>query len=147
MIKTIILSDKPIQYDLQKKKVKNVNIRIKSDQTIHVSAPFRVSQKEIEKILEVKSDFILSALQKYEKQQEDTLLSRKEIDGLEFITVFGKSIPVTINEGKRNHAEIAKNEIFVTLKDANDKEALKKAKTEKGLMKINKFLTTKVCSD
>lgn len=144
MIKTIILSGKPIQYDLQKKKVKNVNIRIKSDLTVHVSAPFRVSQKEIEQILSGKSDFILSALQKYEKSQENARLSQKESGDMDFVTVFGKAMPITLKDGKRNHAEIVGNEFFVTLKDVNDKEALKKA-IDNTLNKLFMETVTEIC--
>ena len=68
MKKNIVLSGITVQYDLQRKNVKNINIRIKKDLSIHVSAPTCVTQKRIEEILLSKSDFILSALNKYENQ-------------------------------------------------------------------------------
>ena len=55
MIKEILLGDRLIQYDLQRKKVKNINIRVKRDLTVHVSASPKVSQKRIEEITRERS--------------------------------------------------------------------------------------------
>ena len=68
MIKEIFLDGTNIQYDLQYKKVKNINLRIKHDGTVHVSANRRVSQKIIESFLLSKALFIKNALEKYEEQ-------------------------------------------------------------------------------
>ncbi len=53
MIKIIKIKDTTIQYDLQYKKVKNINLRIKPNGSINVSANKRVPQKVID-------DFIIS---------------------------------------------------------------------------------------
>ena len=63
--KIIKLNEKIITYNLEHKKVKNINLRIKSDGTVNVSASPRVSQKMIEDFLISKSDFILRALEEY----------------------------------------------------------------------------------
>ncbi|MCH5211331.1 MAG: M48 family metallopeptidase [Oscillospiraceae bacterium] len=68
MIKEIFLNGTKIQYDLQYKKVKNINLRIKSDGTVHVSANKRVSQKVIESFVLSKAFFIQKALEEYEKR-------------------------------------------------------------------------------
>ncbi|MDD6484716.1 MAG: DUF45 domain-containing protein [Clostridiales bacterium] len=65
MMKEIYLKNTKIQYDLQYKKVKNINLRIKPDGSIHVSANKRVPQKVIDEFLITKADFILKALEKY----------------------------------------------------------------------------------
>ena len=54
-----------VPYVLTYKKVKNVNIRVKADGTVAVSAPQRVSRELIESILTSRADFILNALAKY----------------------------------------------------------------------------------
>lgn len=66
MIKGLFLNGREIQYDLQYKNVKNINMRIKPDGTIHVSANKRVPQKIIESFVLSKAEFILKALAKYE---------------------------------------------------------------------------------
>ena len=123
MKKTIKLSGKPIEYDLQRKKVKNVNIRIKSDMSVCVSAPQRVPQADIERILMEKADFILSALSKYEKRQE--LLA--EAVGDDRVEILGSILPVEVISGKKTKAEITDSRVLVTLKDITDGEARSKA--------------------
>ena len=65
MIKEIKLDNTKIQYDLQYKKVKNINLRIKPNGSINVSSNKRVSQKVIDDFIISKADFILRALEKY----------------------------------------------------------------------------------
>lgn len=121
---SILLNGRLISYDLQRKKVKNINIRIKRDLTVSVSASPRVPLQAIEKILTEKSDFILSALQKYERQLESTVLAEKDRQS---VTVFGKALPIEVILGKKNCAEIFQDKILVTLKDATDLSAHEKA--------------------
>lgn len=71
MNKEIYLKNRKIQYDLQYKKVKNINLRIKPGGTIHVSANRRVSQKVIDEFLISKADFILKALEKYKSMSDE----------------------------------------------------------------------------
>ena len=70
MIKEILCNGMTIRYNLQLKNVKNINLRIKSDGSINVSANRRVPQKVIEEFIISKSDFILKALEKYENMSE-----------------------------------------------------------------------------
>ena len=65
MIKVVKLYNKTIQYDLHYKKVKNINLRIKPDGSVNVSASKRVPQKVIDEFIISKADFILCALEKY----------------------------------------------------------------------------------
>ena len=68
MIREIIFKDNIIQYNLQYKNVKNINMRIKPDGSINVSANRRVSQKVIDDFINSKADFILRALEKYKNR-------------------------------------------------------------------------------
>ncbi len=65
MTKEIELNGKKIEYTLQRKSVKNINLRIKSDGTVNVSANSRVPLRVIESFMTAKADFILNALDKY----------------------------------------------------------------------------------
>lgn len=65
MIREIKLNNTIIQYDLQYKTVKNINLRIKPDGSINVSANKKVSKKVIDDFVISKADFILRALEKY----------------------------------------------------------------------------------
>ena len=65
MIREIEFNNTIIQYDLQVKNVKNINLRIKPDGSISVSANRKVPQKLIDEFIISKADFILRAMEKY----------------------------------------------------------------------------------
>ena len=65
-----INENKFISYNLTYKKVRNINLRIKPDGSIHVSANKRVSQRVIEGFIISKADFIFKALKMYENRTE-----------------------------------------------------------------------------
>lgn len=67
MKRYIDLGKRTIEYTLEYKRVKNINLRIKSDASVHVSANKRVSVAEIEKFMKSKAEFILKAIDKFEK--------------------------------------------------------------------------------
>ncbi len=69
MINKIILNGKVLEYELQYKKVKNINLRIKPDGSVHVSANKRITQKYINDFLISKSDFILRSIDKFKNVQ------------------------------------------------------------------------------
>lgn len=65
MIREIEVNNRKIQYELQYKNVKRINLRIKPDGSINVSANKRVPQKVIDDFIISKSDFIIRAFNKY----------------------------------------------------------------------------------
>lgn len=82
MIKKIILSGQEIEYTLTRKPVKNINLRIKSDGKVFVSANRFVSVGRIEKFILNNENFILKALKKSADTEEIPLtqyFSEKEI--------------------------------------------------------------------
>jgi len=60
-----VYNNRVIEYNLTRKNVRNINLRVKADGTVNVSANRSVSQKVIEKFLISKADFIINALEKY----------------------------------------------------------------------------------
>ena len=68
MIREIELNNKAIQYELQYKKVKNINLRIKPDGSVNVSANRSVPQNVIDEFIISKADFVISALKKYKDE-------------------------------------------------------------------------------
>ena len=65
MKRIIELDGRTVEYDLERKNVKNLNLRIKADQSVYVSANHKVSEKTIQDFLQSKSDYILKALDRY----------------------------------------------------------------------------------
>ena len=65
------------EYEIKYSKIKNIYIQIKNGKII-VKAPKRVSKKEIEKIVEQKTEWIQKAIEKENKKQEKEPLYTKE---------------------------------------------------------------------
>lgn len=83
MFKNIRLkNNKHIEYELHYKNVKNINLRIKSNGKIYVSANHAVSEKFIEDFIFSKSEFISKALEKYSQMSlktQEKVFSETEI--------------------------------------------------------------------
>ncbi len=67
---TIQLHTHTLTYELTRKTVKNINLRIHSDGSIHVSAAPRVPLSQIENFLQKNSAFIIHAIDKMKKRRE-----------------------------------------------------------------------------
>ena len=66
-----------IEYQIKYSKIKNIYIQIKDGQVI-IKAPKKVSKKEIEKLIEQKSEWIQKSLEKEKKKQSKQALYTKE---------------------------------------------------------------------
>ena len=85
MTKEITLNNRKIEYDLQYKSVKNINLRIKPDGAVCVSASRRVPLDVIEGFLLSRAEFILNALTRYEKRcdvPQTQYFSETEVRGI-----------------------------------------------------------------
>lgn len=109
-MKTITLPDgRTLTYVLTRKRVKNVNFRIKPDGVIYISASSRVSVKAIEKILQERADAFFAALSRVEKreQRQCGMISSDKIRWL------GKDYPITVIKSSRETALIEQDELRV----------------------------------
>lgn len=70
MIREVEVNNTKIRYDLQYKKVKNINLRIKADGSICVSANKRVPRSVIDDFIISKSDYIFRAISKMQEKAE-----------------------------------------------------------------------------
>lgn len=71
MTHTVTAGDRKITYELTRKKVKNINLRIKPDGTVHVSASTAVTIAVIERFIRKRADFILGAIDKFNAKNEN----------------------------------------------------------------------------
>lgn len=69
MIRAVEVKGKTIEYDLQIKSVKNINLRINTEGKISVSANRWVSKKSVDSFVASKADLIFGALAKIEEKK------------------------------------------------------------------------------
>lgn len=121
----LVLGGHPIEYELTRKRVKNINIRVRADGTVGVSAPHRVTDQEVETILVSRGDFILGALEKFSALAQQG--SREPAyDQGEAVCLLGRKYPIRLQEGKKNRAELAGDEILLQLRNPSSGELRKK---------------------
>ena len=71
-VRTLILprSRRSLRFELERKAVKNINLRVRRDGTVHLSIPKRATVAEAETFLRNHEDWVLAALSRMEKRAE-----------------------------------------------------------------------------
>ena len=68
--RTVCAGEKNIKYILERKQVKNINLRVRPDGSVKVSASPRVDASQIDDFVLSKAEFILKALKRFEAVTE-----------------------------------------------------------------------------
>lgn len=118
MIREINIGDKKILYEITRKKVKNINMRISADSVVKVSASSRVSIAEIEKAILKNSEFIFRAQDKYRKAKENSPAPLK-YENRETIKILGKKYTLMVTKGE-NNALLTDDIFHLTAADTDD---------------------------
>jgi len=143
MTKTIVLNNQKINYELNRKNVKNLNLRIKTDGTVSVSVNNRISQEKVDLFLKEHSDFILTALKKYEEYERNKPKEIEFVTG-DIVTILGEDRTLKVEAGTKNTVTCDKYFLTLTVKDIDDFE-LKKKVIEKWKKEQATKLVTEIC--
>lgn len=111
----IRINDTDIEYYLNKKKIRNINIRIKPDGKIFLSCPLKMKSEDAEKFLVQKYDWIT-------KQQNRLKKYSAEKESYEFKNggktyYMGNLYTINIIPSKSNNVEIADDNINIFIKE------------------------------
>ena len=87
-----------ISYVLTRKQVKYINLRIKSNGEVAVSAHRRVPATYVDKFVESKAPFILEALQRVEKRREETGDRPHNYETGEIFRLLGRDYTLVVEE-------------------------------------------------
>ena len=87
-----------ISYVLTRKQVKYINLRIKSNGEVAVSAHRRVPATYVDKFVESKAPFILEALERVEKRREETGDRPHNYDTGEIFRLLGRDYTLVVEE-------------------------------------------------
>ncbi len=126
-----------IEYELHIKSVKNINLRIRRDGSVTVSANRRVPLTKIENFIREKSEFILKAKEKYEdlgKSQEENT-----------VKILGCDYYLAVKSGNVNKATLGEREVFLTLKDETDENS-KKLALDRLYLRICEQIIPEICA-
>lgn len=140
-IREIRLGKENYKYTLERKNVKNINLRIKSDKDIYVSANKRVSVATIETFIKSKETFILEALQRFEKSTK--IETKIDYNTGDEIIYFGKKLKLKIVKSIKEGVKASGENIYIFVKDV-DERAKKENLLKKWELTLAKEIFTKV---
>ncbi|MGN1081718.1 MAG: M48 family metallopeptidase [Acutalibacteraceae bacterium] len=145
MTREISTGGKTIRYELERKSVKNINLRIKPDGSIFVSASKTVSIQTVENFIKSKSDFILRALEKCELIRA-AAPSPLLLENGEQIAVFGKKLTLSVEKSNKNLAAASEGLLLLFVTDVHDTE-LKRKTLRRFLDDICREKISQLCGD
>lgn len=123
-MRVIVLGDMEIRYELTRKSVKNVNLRIDAAGNVKVSASRRVPVDHIEGFMRRKQALIVTAVSRAaensRRQQERRIQAERQyVDG-EQLAILGKKRAVRVLQGRPECVVLEEDTICFRVKDPQD---------------------------
>ncbi len=146
MFREIIVEEGMIQFELHYKKIKNLNLRIRRDGSVMVSAPIGLSEEYIRNFVAARAKFILSAKKKMITHQKQEHMERlPQLNHLDQIQLLGVQKTVILCKGKKR-VEEQLDRILIFLPDRENLEMrqrvyLKWRKEKEDLLLTKLFLS------
>ena len=110
----IVLNGQSIHVEIERKKIKNLNMKLSIDGVIFISAPYGLPEERIEEFIFSKSDWILKHLevQKKRKEAHDLRSFDRPV-----VQVLGKRYFLVIQKGNNEGFELDQDVMKITCKD------------------------------
>ena len=117
--RTVLLEGKLLEYTLERKNVKNVNLHVRKDGSVYVSANTFVSVQQVDDFLVSKAHFILNAQKRFRMQAEMRPQPKQYVSGETFY-IQGRALRLKVTQASRNRIFTDGVHIFLELKDLSD---------------------------
>ena len=109
MIRYVNAGGTEIAYELSRKSVKNLNLRVSSDGTVKVSIPYHVSYKAADEFVKRNAEFIIKAQKKAAEKSE------ADLDSICFL---GGRLELAVIPCDKNSAELTDTELRLYIKES-----------------------------
>ena len=114
-----------ICYQLERKNVRNINLRIRTDASVYISAPKDVPESVVTQFVKRRSRYIAEAQQHFREFQQYAPQPRHYISGESF-SVLGRSLRLQVEQGKKDDIRSDGVYLYLTVKDTEDQEQKKR---------------------
>lgn len=101
-----------IKYEIIRKKVKNLSIKIESDKTVKITAPLHLSNSSIKEVISRKETWIKKKINEIERRENYFEKLKNTING-ESILLLGRYLEVIYEEANIDLAEITHDKVIV----------------------------------
>lgn len=104
-----------ICYQLERKNVRNINLRIRTDASVYVSAPKDVSESVVTQFVKRRSRYIAEAQQQFREFRQYAPQPRHYVSGESF-SVLGRSLRLRVEQGKKDDIRSDGVYLYLTVK-------------------------------
>ena len=113
MQKEITLRGERVEYTLERKRVKNINLRIRPDGSVYVSAARGVPQPAIDRLILSNADYILE----HRRRAGERMEKLRDCAEGRAVRLFGRNCPIYVRQGAGNGVQYAGGAVIITLKE------------------------------
>ena len=118
-VRKLVLGSREVTVEFERKRIRNINVRVRRDGTLYCSLPYYASVKEAEDFIVSKQDYLLKSIDNVVSEEKTKSLSRRFIDG-EVFTVLGNPYVLKVLEGAKNTCRAEDGVITLEVKDPSD---------------------------
>ena len=117
MIRTVYTELGAVSFELQRKRVKNINLRVRADGSVFVSVPYHVAYAKADEFVRSNIRFIFSAWEKLEKEKAE-----KKPDRVHYL---GEELEVAVAVGETSGGGLNGNRLTLTVREDSPEERAK----------------------
>ena len=101
ILRTVLIDGSPLQYSLERKNVKNLNLHVRKDGSVYVSANAAVSEERIDEFMISKGSFIRNAQKKFQEQEQCKPLPKQYVSGETFY-IQGRALRLKVTQAEKD---------------------------------------------
>ena len=119
--RSVVVENREICYCLERKNVKNLNLRVRKDGSVFVSANEMVPCEEIDKFIRSKALYISKAIDHFREMAQYKPRPKQYVSGEAFY-IQGRGLRLQVSQAKKDRISSDGVYIFLEVKDVNDIE-------------------------
>lgn len=117
--RTLLVQGHRITYFLEQKEVKNLNLRIRKDGCVYVSANPSVPMEDIDAFIIRRGDYVLRSVAQFEEMKAYAPQPKQYVSGETFY-ILGRSLRLKVLQGAKNSLTTDGIYLFLQVKDTED---------------------------
>ena len=118
-IRTVCAEGRKITYCLEYKNVKNLNLRIRKDGSVYVSANLQIQPSQVDEFVQSKGRYVLNAIDRFEELKQYKPQPKQYVSGETFY-IQGRGLRLVVSQGDKEHIVSDGVYIFLHVKDTTD---------------------------
>lgn len=119
--RSVVVENREICYHLERKNVKNLNLRVRTDGSVFVSANEMVSCEEVDKFVCGKASYIFKAIDHFREIAKYAPQAKQYVSGETFY-IQGRGLRLQVSHAKKDTISFDGVYIFLEVKDVHDIE-------------------------